>query len=199
MARKTNALTSETVQRFAIDAGAIYINLGLPDERLLGATRGGNTFVIEQDVKLIEIDGVRGPTKGARRIIESVARITTNLLELTSTNIMMAIAGTDAEDYTDPSIEPAPTEASHDKIRRTRNISDLDFIESISIVGKVSGTAENIICTVFNALADEGFEMAFEDREEGALEITFTAHYDADNVEEEPWSIDFPKDVSVTA
>ena len=109
---------------------------------------------------------------------------------------MMAIAGTDATDYTDPAEAVA---ATHDKIRRTRNISDLDFVESISIVGKVSGSAENIICTVFNALADEGFEMAFEDREEGALEITFTAHYDADNVEEEPWSIDFPKDVSVTA
>lgn len=199
MARKTNALTSETVQRFAIDAGAIYINLGLPDERLLGATRGGNSFVIEQDIKLIEIDGVRGPTMGARRIIESVAKITTNLLELSTANIMLAIAGTDATDYIDPSIEPAPLEPSHDKIRRTRNISSLDFITSISIVGKVSGSGENIICTIFNALADEGFEMAFEDREEGALEITFTAHYDADDVEIEPWSIDFPKDVNPVA
>lgn len=195
MARSTNALTSETVKRFAIDAGAIYINLGELDERLLGATRGGNTFTIEQDVKLIEIDGVRGPTMGARRIVESIAKITTNLLEITSENLMLAIAGADATNYKDPTIEPPPVGDSHDKIRRTRNISDLDYVKSVSIVGKVSGSAENIICTIFNALADEGFEMAFEDREEGSLEIVFTAHYDPDDVDTEPWSIDFPKPV----
>ena len=193
-ARKTNALTKETVERFVIDAGAIYLNLGEVDERLLGATRGGNTFTIEQDIKLIEIDGVRGATRGARRVIESNARIVANLLELTSENIMLAIAGADATDH----IDGEGLEPTHDRIRRSRNISDLDFINSVSIVGKVSGSNENIICTVYNALADGGVEFAFEDREEGSLEITFTAHYDAENVEQEPWAIDFPKDVSGT-
>ena len=196
MARKTNGLTKETVDRFVIDAGAVYLNVGEVDERLLGATRGGNEFTIDQDIKLIEIDGVKGATMGARRIVESNATLKVNLLELTSENIMLAIAGADATDYTDPSIEPAPTGASHDRIRRTRNISDMDFIKSISVVGKVSGSAENIIVTIYNALSDDSFELAFEDREEGALEITFTAHYDPENVEEEPWSIDFPKEVT---
>ena len=196
MARKTNGLTKETVDRFVIDAGAVYLNVGEVDERLLGATRGGNEFTIDQDIKLIEIDGVKGATMGARRIVESNATLKVNLLELTSENIMLAIAGADATDYTDPSIEPAPTGASHDRIRRTRNISDMDFIKSISVVGKVSGSSENIIVTIYNALSDDSFELAFEDREEGALEITFTAHYDPENVEEEPWSIDFPKEIT---
>ena len=196
MARKTNGLTKETVDRFVIDAGAVYLNVGEVDERLLGATRGGNEFTIDQDIKLIEIDGVKGATMGARRIVESNATLKVNLLELTSENIMLAIAGADATDYTDPSIEPAPTGASHDRIRRTRNISDMDFIKSISVVGKISGSAENIIVTIYNALSDDSFELAFEDREEGALVITFTAHYDPENVEEEPWSIDFPKEVT---
>jgi len=195
MARKSNGLTKETVDRFVIDAGAVYLNVGEVDERLLGATRGGNEFTIDQDIKLIEIDGVKGATMGARRIVESNATLKVNLLELTSENIMLAIAGADATDYTDPSITPAPTGASHDRIRRTRNISDMDFIKSISVVGKVSGSAENIIVTIYNALSDDSFELAFEDREEGALEITFTAHYDPENVEEEPWSIDFPKEI----
>ena len=139
MARKTNGLTKETVDRFVIDAGAVYLNVGEVDERLLGATRGGNEFTIDQDIKLIEIDGVKGATMGARRIVESNATLKVNLLELTS---------------------------------------------------------ENIIVTIYNALSDDSFELAFEDREEGALEITFTAHYDPENVEEEPWSIDFPKEVT---
>ena len=109
MARKTNGLTKETVDRFVIDAGAVYLNVGEVDERLLGATRGGNEFTIDQDIKLIEIDGVKGATMGARRIVESNATLKVNLLELTSENIMLAIAGADATDYTDPSITPAPT------------------------------------------------------------------------------------------
>jgi hypothetical protein len=196
MARNTNGLTKETVDRFVIDAGAVYLNLGEAEERLLGATRGGNEFTIDQDIKLIEIDGVKGATMGARRIVESNATLKVNLLELTTENIMLAIAGADATDYTDPSIEPAPATPSHDRIRRTRNLSDLDFIKSISVVGKISGSAENIIVTIYNALSDDSFELSFEDREEGVLEITFTAHYDPENVEEEPWTIDFPKDVS---
>ena len=195
MARKAAGVSSASVQNFVIDAGAVYVNLGEPEERLLGATRGGNSFEIEQDIKLIEIDGVRGASMGARRVVESNARIVANLLEITTENLLLAIAGADATEYTDASIEPAPVGASHDMIRRTRNISDLDFITNIAIVGRVSGTEENIICMIYNALSDEGFSLGLEDREEGVLEVTFTAHYSLDDVETEPWSIAFPKAV----
>jgi hypothetical protein len=46
---------------------------------------------------------------------------------------------------------------------------------------------------VYNALADEGLELAFEDKEEGILEVTFTAHYDPADLSTEPWGIRFPK------
>jgi GH25 family lysozyme M1 (1,4-beta-N-acetylmuramidase) len=191
MARSASGVSSQSVERFVIDAGAVYVNLGEVDERLLGATRGGNSFEVEQDIKLIEIDGVRGASKGARRVIESNARIVCNLLELSTQNIMLAIAGATATDYTDP---PAVT-PSHDQIRRTRNITDIDYVKNVAIVGKISGSDENIICMIYNALSDGGFSLGMEDREEGVLEVTFTAHYDLDNVDEEPWSIMFPKEV----
>lgn len=191
MTRKTNGITTETVEKFIIDAGAVYINLGDPAERLLGATQGGNTFTIEQDIKLIEIDGVKGATKGARRIIESNAKLKTNLLELSSENLMLAIVGSSATNWTDPTSTPATN--THDEIRRVRNISDLDYITNIAIVGKVSGTNENIIVTIYNALADGGFELGFADREEGVLEVEFTAHYDPDDIDTEPWAIRYPK------
>lgn len=191
MTRKTNGITTETVEKFIIDAGAVYINLGDPAERLLGATQGGNTFTIEQDIKLIEIDGVKGATKGARRIIESNAKLKTNLLELSSENLMLAIVGSSATNWTDPTSTPATN--THDEIRRVRNISDLDYITNIAIVGKVSGTNENIIVTIYNALADGGFELGFADREEGVLEVEFTAHYDPTDIDTEPWAIRYPK------
>lgn len=192
MPKKTSGLTTESVEKFVIDAGAVYVNLFEVDERLLGATRGGSTFAIEQEIKLVEIDSVRGATKGARRVVESNARLTTNLLELSTENLLMAIAGATATDYTDTTETPAPTGKTHDEIRRVRNITDIDYIKNIAIVGKVQGTNRNIICMIYNALADEGFEMGFEDREEAVLEVTFTAHYDPANVEEEPFSIFLP-------
>jgi len=194
MARKASGVSSASVERFVIDAGAVYINLGEEGERLLGATRGGNSFQIEHDIKLLEIDGVKGASKGARRIIESNARVVCNLLEFSTENLLLAIAGADATDWTDPST--TATGATHDEIRRTRNISSLDYISNIAVVGKISGSDENIICMVRNALSDEGFELGMEDREEGVLEVTFTAHYDLDNVDEEPWAIYMPKAVA---
>lgn len=193
MARKSAGVSSASVQNFIIDAGAVYVNLGEPEERLLGATRGGSSFEIEQDIKLIEIDGVRGASMGARRVIESNARIVANLLEITTANLLLAIAGSDATTWIDNSIEPLPVVATHDQIRRTRNISDLDFITNIAIVGRVSGSDENIICIIYNALSDEGFALGLEDREEGVLEVTFTAHYSLDDVDTEPWAVMFPK------
>ena len=192
MAKKVHGITTDTVKRFVIDSGAIYINYGVAGtERLLGATRGGNTFTIEQDIKVIEIDGTKGKMKGARRIVESNATITANILELTTANLMTAIAGSTSTTWTDTTSAPATN--THDEIRRTRNLSDLDYITNIAIVGKVSGSAENIICIIYNALADEGFELAFEDRDEGALEVTFSAHYDPTTLDTEPWAIRYPK------
>jgi GH25 family lysozyme M1 (1,4-beta-N-acetylmuramidase) len=193
MPKKTNGLTTESVERFVIDAGAVYVNLFEPEERLLGATRGGSTFAIEQEIKLVEIDSVRGATKGARRVVESNARLTTNLLELSTENLLLAIAGSSATNYTDTTEIPAPVAPTHDEIKRIRNVTDIDYLKNIAIVGKIQGTDRNIICMIYNALADGGFEMAFEDREEAVLEVAFTAHYDPANVEEEPWSIFLPK------
>jgi hypothetical protein len=192
LSRKTHGITTETTKRFSIDSGAVFLNLGeTVGERLLGATRGGNTFTVEQEIKIIEVDGAKGPLKGARRITESSAKIKANILELTTANIMLAISGSTATNWTDPTSTPATN--THDEIRRVRNISDLDYVKNIAIVGKVTGTNENIICMVYNALADEGLELAFEDKEEGILEVTFTAHYDPADLSTEPWGIRFPK------
>ena len=56
-----HGVTKETVKNLFVDAGAIYINFGENDERLLGATREGNNFKIEQEVREMEFDGQRVP------------------------------------------------------------------------------------------------------------------------------------------
>jgi hypothetical protein len=196
MPRATSGLTATSTQNFVVDAGAVYLNLGETGERVLGATQGGSTFSIEQDVKVIEIDGTRGNTKGARRIITSNAGMKVGLLEMTTANLLLAIAGSSATDYTDTSVIGGGTPATtptHDQIRRTRNLSDLDYLTNIALVGKVSGTDQNIICMLYNALNDDKLEMKMEDKKEMTLEVTFSAHYDPSDVMTEPWAIFFPK------
>lgn len=182
-----HGISTRTADHFLVDAGAAYVNLGEPDERLLGATRGGNSFTIEQDVREPEIDGSPGPLKGTRRIVEVRPIININLLEMTKENLMIALAGADAT----PS--PDSTAATHDVIKRTRNIIGADYIKNIALVGTISGSDEPIIIIVKNALNTENFEMGTEDREEGVLELALTGHFDPANMTEEPWEIRFPR------
>lgn len=185
MARETG-ITTETVKRFIVDAGAVYFNYGETDERKAGATRGGNSFVIEQDVKEVEMDGAKGAVKGARRVIEVRPRITTNLIEMTAENFKKALAGADSTAY------PDGTATTHDSIRRNREIKETDYIKNVALVGNISGTDTPIICIIENGLADGNLELSTEDKEEAGLEIQFTGHFDPADMDAEPWEIRFP-------
>jgi len=88
-----SGITSKTPESIFIDAGAVYLDYGLPSERLLGATRGGNEFNLNRVVKNIEADGLKGSVKGMKRVTEVNPQITANLIELTVENLIAAIAG----------------------------------------------------------------------------------------------------------
>lgn len=196
MARSTTGLTTNTVNNFLINAGALYMNLGLPDERLLGATRDGVTFTIEQDIAEIEVDGSPGPFMGGRRIIEVRPRIEATILEMTPENLKLAIAGADTADYT----EEGATAPSHTQLTRNRGIAVSDYVANIAIVGSVSGSGENFVGIIYNALSDGEFGLETADSGEAGVELTLTGHFDPANMDQEPWEIRIPKEItSITA
>lgn len=98
---RRHGITTETVKNMLLDAGAIYVNYGLPGQRLIGATSGGNTFTVEKEVKEIEVDGTRGKTKGFRRIIENNASLGINLLEMSPENFKLALTAADITNIVD--------------------------------------------------------------------------------------------------
>ncbi|MBA7587176.1 hypothetical protein ES708_29194 [subsurface metagenome] len=59
----------------------------------MGATRGGNEFNLNREIRDIEVDGVRGSVKGLRRRTVCRPQITCNLIELSLDNLIKAIAG----------------------------------------------------------------------------------------------------------
>jgi hypothetical protein len=193
MPKRTTGITSTSLSNFVVDAGAVYVNYGEADERLLGATRGGNTFTIEVEQREMEIDGVRQAVRGTKRIISVVATMTVNLLELTAENLALALTGSEITTFTQ---EPAVT-PTHDVIRRVREIGSMDYLTNIAIVGKVNNATENFVGILYNALASGGLELAMEDESEASIELTFTAHIDADSIADdgtypEAWEIRMP-------
>jgi len=88
-----SGISEKTPGSILVDAGAVYINYGLPNQRLLGATRGGNEWNLNRVTRNIEIDGLKGAVKGLKRITEVNPQITANLIELTVENLILAIAG----------------------------------------------------------------------------------------------------------
>ncbi|MBA7516390.1 hypothetical protein ES705_08438 [subsurface metagenome] len=93
-----SGLSAKTPERIFVDAGAVYLNYGLSDERLLGATRGGNEFNLNREIRDIEVDGVRGSVKGLRRRTVCRPQITCNLIELSLDNLLKAIAGANQDE-----------------------------------------------------------------------------------------------------
>lgn len=183
---QTHGITTETVKRFVLDAGAVYLNYGEDNEALLGATRGGNVFLVEQEVREMPVDGARGPMKGARRIITIRPRITANLLEIDADALLVMLPGSAKTDY------PSAEAKTHDAIKRIRDIIDGDYLTNVAIIGKISGADEDFIGIIKEALSDENMELTTADKEEGVIAVTFTGHFSPAKLSEEPWEIRFP-------
>lgn len=95
--KKITGITGSSGERFVIGAGAVYLNYGEPDERLLGATRGGNVFEPGITIRTIEVDGAPGPAKGLKRFEFAEPRIRANMMEFSLDNMLSAIPGLDSE------------------------------------------------------------------------------------------------------
>ncbi|SFJ83259.1 hypothetical protein [Thermoflavimicrobium dichotomicum] len=185
---QTHGITRQTIKNMLLDAGAVYVNYGETDERLIGATSGGNTFTVEREIKIIEIDGARGKVKGARRITEENAVLTINLLEMSAENFKLMLTAADVSDWLD-------TDGSTviGKVIKPRGqILDSDYVKNIALVATVSGTDQPCVIILKNVLADDELEIELEDKEEGKPEVALSAHYDPEKVTEPPYEIRYP-------
>ena len=180
-----HGVSATTYNNLIIDSGAVYTGFTTFSSlgTLIGATRGGNSFVIEQEVREMEADGAHGPVEGSRRVVRVAAKLTCNFLEHSLANLKRSIVAS----------ESATFEVDWDAITRDTKIQAADYITDITIVGEVSGTTTGAMgIKLDNALADSNFELSFADKEEGVIPVTFTAHFDPADLDTEPWTIYWP-------
>lgn len=160
------------------DTGEAYLNYGLPSQRLLGATRGGNVFNVETEYHSLERDGEKGSVIGCKMVKSTASFIEVNLIELSADAITLAI----------PGAECLLSDGKY-TITRSRQIKNDDYANNIAIVGDVQGRDYSIICMIYNALADGTLEFSFNENDESVLKIKFRGHYDLFDLEKEPWDI----------
>jgi hypothetical protein len=187
MSRKYG-ITTNTYKKFVIDSGAVYKNYGESGEALLGATRGGNSFVIETELREMPVDGAKGSVKGDKRITRVVAKITANFVEINPAILQLANPGSVVADY-----PVSPATKTHDSVTRALQIALTDYVTNIAIVGEVTGnSAAPFIGIIKNALAEGNFELTLADSDEGVISITFMSHFDPSALDTEPWEMRWP-------
>lgn len=132
---------------------------------LIGATRGGGTFVCTPNTRSIEADGKREAWKGSSVNDGWTIKLTTTLLEINADNLKRSFGTADVTD----------TEKKH-TIKIRTDIKDADYIDSLVWVGDTS--KGYVLIAIKNALNTAGATLTWTDKGEGTIPVEFTAHQD---------------------
>lgn len=193
MAVSTVGITKQTPERLLLDAGAIYKNLQFSDVdgtfegEALGATSGGNEFVVEVEQRQPEIDGLKSRVKGMSFVDSHEAHLEVNLKEITAENIKLAIGAADLD----------ASDENFDIITGRTHIKDEDYLENIAYVGRLSKGGKPVVIILKNALSAEGFTLSSEDNDEAIIPITFNAYADFEDAmaQRAAYVIYYPKEL----
>lgn len=150
----------------------------------LGITDGGNQYSCEKEIRDIPFDGAKGKVKGMQRITSMIAKLTTNLKELSSRTIAIALT-TGRVDTT--------SSTTHDIITAALDIKDSDYLKNITLIAPKFGTDDWYAFILENPLQTANFDIKTQDKAEGVAALTFEAHYDRKNLKKVPIEIRRPK------
>lgn len=193
MVKKISGLTETTAEKLLLDAGAFFKNYDILTDtfdtaveagKLIGATQGGGSFSAAPTVRAIEIDGVKGISKGLETIDSWTVTMTANVKEVSVESIMLALGTAKSETTGAPS--------GYTKITAKPDISAGDYLDNITWAGRLSGSEKPVIIVVKNALSTNGLSITMADKAEAVIPTTVTGHYDADNLDEVPFEIYYP-------
>lgn len=168
--------TTDQIKSIIVDAGLVYINYGKPDQKLLAPCRGGNKVNFEGEIRQIEVNGTKGKTKGLRRNLSSDVSMEVNFMDLSLSNLKMAIPG---------------AKIVSGKLSNGWYIEDADYLDNVTLLAKnndgEAGTYTKV--TLYNVLVDQPISIETVDKDETVLTVTFSAHYDLSDSNDKLWDI----------
>ena len=177
-----NEVTTAQIENILLDTGVVYLDYGLAGERILGPTRGGNSFVVEQDVRVIERDGALGKEKGLRRVIKEDATLTVKIMDMSIANLKMALAA---------------STATATKVTSTLDgeIQSSEYYTNITLIG-TDMEGKNKVITLNNPLADGGLTIEMADKDEAVVEVVFSGHRDPTDATVPLYTIEEVEDIA---
>ena len=192
-----SGVSANTSKHLQLDAGAFLKNYDVATDtwatakatKLIGATAGGGSFSAVPTIRRVEVDGIKGATKGFEALDEWVVTMTANVKEITADVLQMALATGSTTATKSPSSADAN---NYNKIVAANYISDSNYIDNITWVGTLSGSQLPVIIVLKNALCTNGLTLTTADKAEGVVALTLTAHYDPSDLDTVPFEIYYP-------
>lgn len=160
-------VTGNTAPTFS--AGSFYFKGWNAAETLIGATSGGNKITITPNITTVEVDGALVKVKGLDFKQGEVAKLETNMVEVTpeliKTTVIGQVVESDAEGYS--LIESKP------------DILAGDYFENLGFVGWRTDNTP-IIIILDNALCTTGFEGEAKNKDNSVVKVTFECYQDVE-------------------
>ena len=182
-------LTSATAQKLLLGAGAFYKNFNVNSDtpatasaKLLGATDGGGTFAVTNNIRQVSVDGAPNDVKGLKVSDGYTVTLTANVKEITADNIKLAIGAASTTSM---------TSISATKITG-KDIENSDYIDNITWAGTLSGSDKPVYIVIKNALSLNGLNLTVSDKNEATLPITINGHYDLSDLDTPPFEVIYP-------
>lgn len=191
-------LRSDTFKNLQLNAGAFLMNFeydtytdatalrtalktALADEtKILGATRGGGTFVVSSEIREPDVDGKRYRFKGGAFVDSVDAYLGGTLVEIRADNLAKVLATGDV------------TTSGEKKILTMHTaIQESDYITNLCWIGDRSDGGLTLI-GLKNALNNNGLTLTFADKDEATMPFEFHAYQDqVEDYDEAPFTVIF--------
>lgn len=194
--KRMTGQTSETKAHLLLGAGVLVkdynpatdtYEAARTGKKILGATSGGSTFTATKNGHHLSIDGVPENTAGNWILDNWASTLQTTVQEITAENLKMSLAAA--------KLDTSDSTAGKDYtvIAPKAVLEDEDYIDSLSYIGRISGSEKPVIITIFHAFNTADLSLNPKDGEEGSLALTLTAHYSLDDPDTPPFKIYYPK------
>ena len=173
---------TETFQKLQLNAGIFLMNFdpssytdaddlrdALVTEigsgtKLLGATRGGGTFVATSEIREPDVDGKRYRFVGGAFVDSVDAQLTGTLVEIRPEVFAKVLATGESA-----------TAGKKTTIKMHTAIQTTDYIQNLTWVGDMSNGGL-VVITLKNALNNNGMTLTFTDKGEGTIPFEFHAY-----------------------
>lgn len=170
-----HGITEKTPKNIMLGAGTIHKGLKLTEgswnikETLIGATSGGSKLTITPEITTVDVDGALVKVKGLDFKTGEVAKLETNLIEITPELLKTTVIGKlgKLEDEKYEVVESKP------------DIEEGDYFDNFGYVGaRTDGTP--IIIVFDNMLCTSGFEIEGKNKEAAVVKCVFECYQDVD-------------------